>query len=144
MRSTSIIEGKVDQSVVAMASGTVIASDLTEENRGNERGTFHYVWVQASDGLIIQYTHLDGKSIFFKYGDKIAQGQLMGNYGLYGSDTNYEHLHISFLRLFSNPEDRKGKSCYESGYCYIHPKDEWPGGQPRNWTGFGSAGPGDE
>jgi hypothetical protein len=115
-----------DRAVTAMASGSVIDSDLAAGAVGS-KGSYH-LWV-LSDNVIIEYTHLDG-SVNFAPGDTIIEGQSMGNYAQVGH-SNYAHLHISFV----SAKDYK---------TYLDPRHYWPGGRPNQWTGYGTAGEGDK
>ena len=98
--------------VKAMGSGTITWTDVPRCST-EDKGTWHSLWVQTGS-IYIQYTHL--KCIDKSQGDSVSTGEILGEYGLYGS-TNFEHLHITFL---SSPSTA---SC-------IDPGPYWPGGIP--------------
>jgi len=104
-----------DKSVMAMASGEVLWVHSKSASVG----------ILSESGLEIQYTHLDtahGNQLV--QGQKMQQGEKIGNYGLYGR-TNYEHLHVT---LRSGPNR-----------VLVDPGEYWPGGRPStsSWT-FGT------
>lgn len=69
-------------------AGKVVAVS-TDPNHSSGWGKF--VWVQAADGTIHQWGHMDGVNV--KVGDQVAQGQIVGTSGNTGKSTG---PHVSY------------------------------------------------
>lgn len=81
------IANKTNPPIVASATGTVVTAGWNGGGYGN------YVVVDHGNGYQTLYAHLLNNSIVVKAGDKVQQGQKLGNMGSTGRSTG-THLHF--------------------------------------------------
>lgn len=83
--------GDGTKAVCSVCDGTVIQSRIVTDKSNLTWQWGNYVSVQASDGTVIYYCHLDSRAV--KAGDKVKKGQRLGIMG----NTGYSfgaHLHF--------------------------------------------------
>lgn len=92
------INGALGDKVIAAKEGTVVytyngcpTDGYLDNPCGGYRG--NRVYVYSEGGILMIYQHLKQDSIVVKEGDKVNQGQLLGEVGSSGSSTGY-HLHF--------------------------------------------------
>ena len=81
--------------VCAVCDGTVLSSQIITDKSNLTWQWGNYVSVQAADGAVMYYCHLDSRAV--KKGDKVKKGQRIGIMG----NTGYSfgaHLHFEVRR----------------------------------------------
>ena len=94
--------------VLAARAGTVVASraDVSAGGpRPEYKRDYNYVVLRHDDGTYAEYVHLDEDGVKVKFGDKVAQGDLVGLSGETGY-TSEPHLHFAVFNTLSGRERR--------------------------------------
>lgn len=87
--------GDGTKAICSVCDGTVIRSRIVTDKSNATWQWGNYVAVEASDGTVIYYCHMDSRAV--KVGDKVKKGQRLGIMG----NTGYSfgaHLHFEVRR----------------------------------------------
>jgi len=95
--------------VYAMGDGVLIA--------GGDATRLHISHTVNNVTIEVQYTHINAAQFTKHIGDTVKAGEVLGQYGTYG--TNFAHLHLTV----------------KVGGRVVNPRDYWPGTVPTSFTG---------
>ena len=87
--------------IVAVKSGTVVTSTALRNSKGKYRSYGEYVVINHHDGTMTLYAHMLSGSRAVSPGQKVSQGQPIGQVGSTGNSTG-PHLHFE-VRIGGSP-----------------------------------------
>jgi murein DD-endopeptidase MepM/ murein hydrolase activator NlpD len=87
------LDGPRGRPVVAVAYGTVVRVEHSENGRDGRSG--RYVRIEHPDGAFTAYMHLDAIAPGLAVGDEVDAGQVVGTLGRTGIFHSEEHLHFN-------------------------------------------------
>lgn len=98
-------EMPIGESVIAMKSGQVIATQEQFEDGTRICGEENYVFIRHTDGTVASYYHLKKNGVEVTNGQQVTQGDLIGFSGDSGCSIG-PHLHIAVFRS-NSPYNRQ-------------------------------------
>jgi murein DD-endopeptidase MepM/ murein hydrolase activator NlpD len=89
-------ETPIGTQVIAARSGVVmkVHGDLPDDGRQPESGQHNHIMIKHDDGTVAFYAHLKQGSIVVKVGERVSQGQRIGESGNSGNTQGQPHLHF--------------------------------------------------
>jgi murein DD-endopeptidase MepM/ murein hydrolase activator NlpD len=91
--------------IVAVKDGTVVISTAAKNPNGTYRSYGEYIAIDHYDGTVTLYAHMLANSRMVQVGDKVSQGQQIGEVGSTGNSTG-NHLHFEV-------RTNNGKNCVD-------------------------------
>ncbi len=79
--------------IYAVKAGTVVTSDALRYANGKYKSYGEYIVINHHDGTMTLYAHMLSNSRLVRAGDKVSQGQQIGQVGSTGNSTG-SHLHF--------------------------------------------------
>jgi murein DD-endopeptidase MepM/ murein hydrolase activator NlpD len=71
-----------------------VHGDLPDDGRQPESGQHNHIMIKHDDGTVAFYAHLKQGSIVVKVGERVSQGQRIGESGNSGNTQGQPHLHF--------------------------------------------------